>query len=492
MPSLSRRSLLVAPGAYALLKPFVDCIEARADSPVYQPCFVVLYKTEGQYVGADHGPSAASFLPKAGPMAKPGGAGTITELSPILQSLTPAMDLISVVGGFRDMAQEKSINDYHHSNPNIFTGAAYSRQDPVPKFESLHWYVADRWKTEPLLLAPGWSKSFARVTDTHTAFRRVGNDVRLTTPIGQPLDAFQAAFGNAMVMSGMPKAAAPQTDLLARRGLIDFVLADSKRVLAATGREHKPQIERHIDGIQALSRKIGADAAAGGTTVLPGGACAVPPTPVTRYGEDADAKDTYTKGVLAAARELQQIALAAMRCGLRRVIGFDLVAEGAGDKLWPTEWDAGLTDHSGTTGKTGGYHFEYWHWATGPGSLKFEWMVKVEQYVFQQFFAPIILGMKATGTPDDNLLKRSFGVYGTQQTYNHSNHNHAFLVLGTANGKFVPRRSVMYRDIPTTQFEVGGRNINDFLLSMMQTMGFDATTYGDAALCSGTLPGFAG
>src|SRR5947209_13511875 len=176
-----------------------------------------------------------------------------------------------------------------------------------------------------------------------------------------------------------------------------------------------------------------------------------------------------------------------MRCGLRRVVGYDLVAEGAGDRLDPAQWDPSLTDHVGGSGKEAAYHFEYWHWATGPSGLKFDFMVAVEKYVMKTFFAPLMIGMKETGTPDNNLLQASLGVFGTQQTYNHGNNNHAFLVFGANGGKFAPNRSLMFRDIMTTQFMKGGQNINDFLLSVAQTMGSTATSYGDKDLCSGPL-----
>jgi len=124
MSSISRRTLLLTPAAYALLKPFVDCIHARADAPIYPECLVVMFKAGGQYVGPDHGPSSANWLPKAGPNGEAGASGKITAMSPILAPLAPAIEMTSVVGGFRDKAQENSINDFHHSNPNIFTGAA--------------------------------------------------------------------------------------------------------------------------------------------------------------------------------------------------------------------------------------------------------------------------------------------------------------------------------------------------------------------------------
>ena len=258
-------------------------------------------------------------------------------------------------------------------------------------------------------------------------------------------------------------------------------------MLSAASKEHKVTIERHIDGIQTLSQKIGAGA------VDVNNSCVIPSAPTMRYPEEPDNKAGYNKSVMAANVELQQIALAAMRCGLRRVIGGDFAAEGPGDKFWPGAWDRSLTDHVGGYGTSGGYHWEYWHWATGPGAQSnFDFMVKVERYIMEKVFAPIILGTHESGTGDDNLLRKSLVVYGTQQTYNHMNNNHSFLVCGGANGRFAPRRSVLYRDIQKTHFEPGGRNINDFLLSVAQTLGSDATSYGDPGLCAGPLPGFAG
>jgi hypothetical protein len=482
--TLSRRKLLLAPSAYAILKPFVDCVEARADTPMAPACFVALHKTQGQYVGRENN-GAPNWIPVM--------EGSQMKLPRLLASFEPVKEYLTFLVGFDNVCNQRSGGNWHDGSCSILTGAPFpfrgkETMDGPPKHESIHWHVAERLKTEPLILSPFFTKGQEGFAVGLTTWRRTDAGIKATVPIGQPADAYKAVFGELRPLpADDPRAKAQE---LSRRSLIDYILGDARRVQGAVGSAHRAQLEGHLEAIRAIEKELFTP-----REMPAGGTCATPDIPEKRYTERYLDKE-HTLTLLEKNKLLQQIALATMRCGLRRVFGYEMNGHAGCEDMRPGLWNPEFF-HPADRAKMGGlgYHFSHFHQSEGPvNTTEFEWVPKTEEFLMKEFFAPIVIGMKDTPAGGSNLLQQSLVFYSTSQSYNHSVLNHSFMLAGNAGGRLKSNRIHTFHEVRAGSRNRGsGRPHNDALITALHAWGHtDVKTFGDPTLCKGPLPGVLG
>jgi hypothetical protein len=131
---------------------------------------------------------------------------------------------------------------------------------------------------------------------------------------------------------------------------------------------------------------------------------------------------------------------------------------------------------------------DLWHRA-GENPNNDLWMVRLETKV-NEFYAKILTGMKAIPSGTSNLLDQSIALYGSIQSYDHSNENHSFMMAGSGGGRIKTGRVIKTNDFSKRE---GGRDFphNDVLISTLHSLGFsDVKSFGNPEFCKGGVQGF--
>jgi len=477
----------MSPAAWLLMRPFINTARAFAEGVSTPKCFLLMSKCQGQY--PHNRPEL--WIPQQ-------GAAGLT-LPAAMAPYEPVKDSLNFLCGYENRAmrtQMKKPNgssdavDWHHSSAAIFTGGmlAYSEKrgdDNVApaSSESLDWYVAKQWNTTPLHINPLFRPGDPprKNGDRISWKKQPDGSITFAQEHLNALSAWNEVFKNLPAAGNGP---IPEQVLRDKRSAVDKSILDQTRadtlalnkVLSTSQRQ---ALDAHESALRDLEKRLAA------TATAPAVAC-------TRPGQPRTPPDTNAvqAEVLKRITDVQDLILVTMRCGLRPIIGFHL-AHMSGSEMVPGLWTNGdqyiPTSLKGTPGATG-YHNDLWHRA-GENPNNDMWMVRLETKI-NEFYAKILAGMKAIPSGNSNLLDQSIALYGSIQSYDHSNENHSFMVAGSGGGKIKTGRVWKTNDFSKRE---GGRNFphNDVLISTLHALGFgDVKTFGNPEFCKGGVPGF--
>ena len=476
MKSPSRRTFLTSSASAVLLKPFIDCIEARAAGPNLKPCFISMFKAQIQYGGAPVDQPNLTV-----PNWVPTMEGGNLKLSPILAPFESVKQHMTFAVGL-DVATGPA--NWHSAIPGLFSGWKLPGDNAAARNETLDFYVARRMGggVEPLVMNPYFEGGYSeQKTEDHASFYRSsdGTIVR-KRPLSNPLAAFTEVFGQGNVVippPGNPADAARQQAaydaavVRSRKSILDAVRADANRVRNNLTSEHKVQIDAALGGLREVEVKfVGKN---GRPSPELQAQCSAPTRPAA-MGKSLDNETNMRRCM----EGLVDVALAGMRCGLRPVVSLQFLDHHC-IQYRPSRIRGEFT--SMTDGDTP-YHFEYSHRPQGAPYVKHE-------VYLHSYYARLLNGMKEIPFGETNLLEKSIGVYMTNMSHNHSNHGHSFFVVGNGGGRLKSNRILTFGDPRTRQ--PTGKPHNDLLVSVLQAFGYsDVTSYGDPQLCKGGLPGF--
>ncbi len=479
----NRRSLLLSPLAYLVLRPFVDTARALADEVRTPPCFLLMSKTQAMY--PHNRPEL--WVPQTG------ASGLV--LPDALKPLEPIKQSLNFLCGYEQVAMRTQVSgsdaaDWHHSSVTLFSGGLleYSElrgDDSVAPAtnESLDWYVAEKWNTTPLNICPprspndGVSKNGDRISWR----RQPGGGVTYVDEVASPRKAWEEVFGSLPpVTSGPnPEELTAEKRRQLTKSILDGTRQDTLALSQVLSGEQRQALEAHETALRELELKLSA------TPVDPGKNCVRMPEPAETPDSNAEQQNILDRIELT-----QDVLLATMRCGLRPVMGFHLGHMGS-QGMKPGLWENGdqlIPAALRATPEQTEYHNDLWHRAAEDpkGDL---WMVRLESRIME-FYARLLVGMSEIPAGETNLLDQSIALYGSVQSWDHSNGNHSFIMAGSGGGRVATGRVLKTNDLSDRR---GGSNFahNDVLISTLHALGFtDVAAFGTASFCKGGVSGF--
>lgn len=292
-------------------------------------------------------------------------------------------------------------------------------------------------------------------------------DGQVIKPMQQPEDAFTKLFGGGAPMPSAPAnpspSSTPPDPELAIVGALgksrlDQLSAELTEIKGLAGKYEQTKLDLHLTSIRELERSLAIPGASGGggTAVTPGASCLAPNTPAGAGGD-----------IRTASAAFNALGYQALNCDLTRILSIQWLS--SGDGLVPRfEW-MGVKDvhhgleHSDQVGNPG-----------NPGSRDYD---AVQTWIFSQM-AEFMLMLKNTPEGAGSMLDNSI-VYMTSEMTN-GNHIHSPVlqfVGGKGGGAFRTGRRI----------DATGKNNNDVLLTLAQTMGLNIPIMGDAKYNTGAL-----
>ena len=260
------------------------------------------------------------------------------------------------------------------------------------------------------------------------------------------------ALFNTLFTTGVPPAAdgGMPSDIPSRcrKSALDAVLADANRLKKRLGTNDAQRLDRHMDSIRAIEQGLPTTGA--GTDPSNGALCKAPPAPPLTLAD-----------MTAKSQALNRLITAALACNLTRVYSH----------LWSGPRD----DNTYPTIPVNAGH----HQLTHGSSEQNEQAALIERYIMSQY-ADLCRQMKATplgaGTVLDNTL-----IYGISEVANPCCEimtNFHAVVMGHAGGKLPGNRHI----------RLPGRKVTELVLTLMQTMGVNVTSWGSWDKTSRTMP----
>lgn len=252
---------------------------------------------------------------------------------------------------------------------------------------------------------------------------------------------------------------AVQAALMRRKSILNFVMDDYRSFVTKLGPEDKRRVDRHLEEIDAIQKRIdfsGADPMGG--TSGGGAVCTTPETP--SFG-DVNDKAQFANN----AEAQQKLLTAALACRRTRSATFQWSCAQSG------------TVHSWVGASE--YHHPLSHKTDGGAQ---DQLKKIQTWYMSRLFD----FCKALddipdegGTLLDNTLVLVCSEVGVGHTHDFG--KMPFALVGGAGGALNTGRLLKYTDA----------SHNDLYVSILNLMGLEATTFGDPAYCKGPLPGLA-
>jgi hypothetical protein len=363
----------------------------------------------------------------------PSGTQTAFTLNKVMQPLAPFQSKLLVLGGISmtSAKHDTSGDDHHTGMANQLTGIA-SIQNGVAGGPSIDFTLGQQvGKTTRF-------PSYLFGVSPYNQPMFYDGSGHALQPQGNPHQAFNALF------SSFSAPASDQAKIRAQRqSVIDAVKADLDALRQRVGAEDKHTLDSHITAIRGIEQQLTA-------TAPVGAACAAPP--------DSSASDYLGTGKLQ--MDLMAMALA---CDLTRVTAIQW--SGMTSDVVFTQLGASISHHALS------------HQLSDPASVAT--LVKINQMYMSQL-AYLLGKLQAIPEAGSTVLDNSV-VFVTNEleTGSHNHDNMPYLLLGGCGGTFRTGRWLQFT----------GRSHNDLLLSLLNAMGVNATTYGNPAYCQGPLPG---
>jgi hypothetical protein len=386
----------------------------------------------------------------------------------LLQPLAASKAYVTVVGGTEWAIAE---NTPHHVSRTAPVSGSYNlsnvgnggKMGPAfdPAGPSIDRVVAAAWKGQ------------APIDSIEMAVSRVGKYEGMISFLpGQlfpgefdPANVFRRLFGNGVPkagLAGMPSApGAPNKPALARKSVLDAVLADADDLKRRLGKTDGARMEAHLSGVRDIERQLDLLLKNG---ALPGGAvaagCALPAAPVV--GPYDMLKEDFA-GVHKVFADLLVMALA---CDLTRVFSLEFTGAQCNSLMWPVNVLKAFHD--------------YTHGGGDPDPD----MLNMAEFALKQF-SYLVDKLRTTPQGAGNLLD-SLCIYCVNE-YLHStahkmrNGNHPIMLVGKANGAL---RAGQFVKPPSTE------NASRVGLAALHAMGVMAPSFGIlAGQATEPLPG---
>lgn len=277
-------------------------------------------------------------------------------------------------------------------------------------------------------------------------------------PQSNPWRAFQDLFsGTAVDANGALSREQAERLLLEKKSHLDFLKAEISTITTELPASDRAQFEAHLQNFRELELKLDRARTAMGTPQQ----CLVPKLPSV-----LDHRLTENVPLLG---DLQiELVVAALRCKLTNVVTlnwFDSIAGSFGPPDIRFTW----------IGNTYAHHdLQHDHF----GGEKREQHLRQLEWMNQQF-AKLLTKLKGTPTGTTNLLAQSLVVQTTHfgNSAAHDFKNLPWLLAGQAGGSFKTGRYV----------DLGGRSVNDMLVTFTHLMGQPVNTFGAAQFCKGPI-----
>jgi hypothetical protein len=423
----TRRGFLAAAGG-AAMAPFLPLLSSHAGGKGYPKRLI-------QFVVA-HGICRPSWLP----------SGTVNDwtLSPVLQPLQAFKDRLVVVAGLDNTAGTASGGKHVHGTKTLLSGAELiqpANDNPTNSNSqnggiTIDQFVADAQDTQHRSLNAG-----ALSRQAGLLARGPGEDIALEI---DPREVFDDVFG-----AGVPDPSDAEADekrRADRQHVVDVVRANLATLEGRVSTEDRPKIERHLDAIAAIERRL--------DDRLPNG-CQVPPSPGSLDPRDVDQVPVITQLHI-------DMIVAAMACDLTRVATL----------CWPDGYTygfIGVNDMQHTICHQGG----------SPGDSLFAEFTETSTWFCEQF-AYLLEKLDQIPEGEGTMLDNTLAVFTAWSgSGGHNWSGIPFTLAGGAGGALQGDRFLQYP----------GRTTNDLYASIARLMGLDVDTFGDPGHCSGPLPG---
>jgi len=389
---------------------------------------------------------------------KPTGSETNFALSPILAPLAPFQSDLLIVDGLRLVASQAGPGDPHQRGMAWLTG-----QQLLPGDQEGNDGVSRAG------FAAGISvdQQIAQVIGGSTKFRSLEFGVQLGGAdvmhrmsylgAGQPLPpeedpsaAFTRIFANTLPAQGDAGAAI----LRHRTTVLDAVSADYDRLRKRLGVADRRKLDAHLASIREIESRLG-------QTIIVGGSCN-PQNPTSRINL-LDHNDYPAIGRL----QMDLLAMS-LTCDLTRVASL--------------LWSGARNNH--TFGWLGfdDEHHTLSHSSSTDDSAQTK-LAQVHTWYSQQF-AYLLGKLRAIPEGDGTLLDNTVILWGTEVALGnvHSAGPLPFVLAGRAQTSLRTGRYLVFPD-PTPH--------NNLLVSLLQTMDMNMTTFGKPDACTGPLSGLA-
>ncbi len=296
-------------------------------------------------------------------------------------------------------------------------------------------------------------------------------------PEGDPAATFSKLFGNGApppaTSTPAPMASAlppdPETAVLYALGKsrLDQLSAEIVEIKGIAGKYEQTKLDLHLTSLRELEKSLAVPGSAGGggPGATPGGSCTAPVIP---SGANMAGLDPATQGDLpAVSAAFNALGYQALNCDLTRVLCLQWLA--SGDGLVPRFGFMGLKDvHHG---------WEHSDQVSNPNSQGSREYDAAQMWLFGQM-ANFITLLKTTPEGSGTMLDNSIIYMSSEMT--NGNHIHSPVlqfVAGKGGGAFKTGRRI----------DATGKNNNDVLLTLANTMGLNLPFMGDQKYNTGAL-----
>jgi len=269
------------------------------------------------------------------------------------------------------------------------------------------------------------------------------------------LTAFQEVFGALSPEQGEQ-----------RRKLIDRVVEDYRAArrdvrLSTLDRE---ALEHHVALLSQLEDRV---------NVRPEHACSAPGEP-----QSGDLRSFDVDAIASTTRDMIDIALAAFRCDLTRIVTFD-VWKAIGRGVGPGGSDLGYA-HSAAKGPRD-WH-EHAHEFGRPEADR--QILAINRWIASEVFARVVAGLDRVEEGGETYLHRSVVYWGNEMGMNHLNYSVPALLAGSAGGRLRTGAYIDYIDwqqpLKFTQENapvIEGVPHNRLLVALLRAFGLSASDY---------------
>ncbi len=461
---LHRRTLLRGAGGVAIGLPLLEAMLPKRSAHAAAPLRLVIFFTPN---GTIH----KNWVPQ--------GAGANFTLPRILKPLEPLKDKMVFIDGLRMGDAQGRINGPGNDHQRGMGYCLTGQQLLAGTFKGDEF-------AEPAGLAKGISidQHIANKIGMGTRFKSLEFGVRSLTVAGNPL--FHMVYtgpGNAIqpeqnalkmferVFGG--RASKPNDGMAAsaraedQKSVLDFVKGSYSGLAPRLGKTDKDKIDNHLAHIRDLERRL---------IMLPsdgGGAVAAScESAQALSNQDACGKATcpadypyhaeYFRAGGDAQQRLMHLALA---CDQTRVASIQWSYSSGGPEF---PW----------LGASRGHH-DISHDSTANAASQ-ELLTKINEWYAQKFFE-LVSGMDKVQEAGGTMLDNSLVVWVNELAEGsaHTLSPHCYVVAGKAGGKLQTGRALHLND-----------QHNNLLVSIMNLMGVEGNSFGDARWCSGPLKGF--
>ncbi len=297
------------------------------------------------------------------------------------------------------------------------------------------------------------------------------NNGQAVRPMDEPVTAFSRVFGAGLPTGGSTPVAtvsAPDPALmnlyLRKKSRLDLLYAEIADVKATAGSDEQTKLDQHLSALRELEKSLVNPVGGSAGSGMPGAGCALPampmdvPPPTGTSQQGTGPVDYPNYDIRAYSGAFNDIAYQALNCDLTRIVALQWLS--SGDPFPRFDFLGCKGDHHGMEHSANGGEY-----------------IKAQAWIFEQM-AAFVSKLKSTPEGNGSMLDNSI-VYLASEMGNGTHVLSPALstIIGKGGGAFRTGRRV----------DAQGRNINDVLLTVLNTMGVNATTIGDPEFNTGAI-----